>query len=95
MIDIAEKIIEQKEGPFDPSKFVDRYEEALKALIAEKEKGHKPVAAEEPGDTNVVDLMAALKASLAGKAAKSAAAGKGTKAKPSAKSKPAPRRKAG
>jgi DNA end-binding protein Ku len=95
MIDIAEKIIEQKEGPFDPSKFVDRYEEALKALIAEKQKGHKPVAAEEPDDTNVVDLMAALKASLAGKAAKSAAAGKGTKAKASEKSKPAPRRKSG
>jgi DNA end-binding protein Ku len=95
MIDIAEKIIEQKEGPFDPSKFVDRYEEALKALIAEKQKGHKPVAAEEPDDTNVVDLMAALKASLAGKAAKGAAAGKGTKAKASEKSKPAPRRKAG
>jgi DNA end-binding protein Ku len=95
MIDIAEKIIEQKEGPFDPSKFVDRYEEALKALIAEKQKGHKPVAAEEPDDTNVVDLMAALKASLAGKAAKSTAAGKGTKAKPPEKSKPAPRRKAG
>ena len=95
MIDIAEKIIEQKEGPFDPSKFVDRYEEALKALIAEKQKGHKPIAAEEPDDTNVVDLMAALKASLAGKAAKSAAAGKGTKAKPTEKSKPAARRKAG
>jgi DNA end-binding protein Ku len=95
MIDIAEKIIEQKEGPFDPSKFVDRYEEALKALIADKQKGHKPVAAEEPDDTNVVDLMAALKASLAGKAAKSAAAGKGTKTKASEKPKPAPRRKAG
>src|SRR5580693_375291 len=67
MIAIAEKIIEQQEGPFDPSKFVDRYEEALKALIAEKTKGHKPVAAEEPDDTNVVDLMSALRASLAGK----------------------------
>ena len=95
MIDIAEKIIEQKEGPFDPSKFVDRYEEALKKLIADKQKGHKPVAAEEPDDTNVVDLMAALKASLAGKAAKSAAAGRGTKEKASEKPKPAPRRKAG
>jgi len=95
MIDIAEKIIEQKEGPFDPSKFVDRYEEALKKLIADKQKGHKPVAAEEPDDTNVVDLMAALKASLAGKAAKSAAAGKETKTKASEKTKPAPRRKAG
>ena len=43
------------------AQFVDRYEEALKALIAEKEKGQKPVAAQPPEDTNVVDLMAALK----------------------------------
>lgn len=69
MISIAEKIIEQKEGPFDPSEFKDRYEEALKALIAEKQKGHKAVASEPPEDTNVIDLMAALKASLGKKAA--------------------------
>ena len=74
MIAIAEKIIEQREGPFDPSKFVDRYEQALKALIAEKQKGHKPVASEEPEDTNVIDLMAALRASLKGKDAKAEAA---------------------
>jgi DNA end-binding protein Ku len=66
MIAIAQKIIEQRKGPFDPSQFVDRYEEALKSLIAEKSKGHKPVAAEPPEDTNVVDLMAALRASLKG-----------------------------
>ncbi len=95
MIDIAEKIIEQKEGPFDPSKFVDRYEEALKKLIADKQKGHKPVAAEEPDDTNVIDLMAALKASLAGKSAKAAPSARGTKGKSGDKAKAAPRRKAG
>jgi DNA end-binding protein Ku len=67
MIDIAEKIIDQMEAAFDPRQFVDRYEQALKALIAEKQKGHKPVAAAEPEDTNVVDLMSALRASLAGK----------------------------
>jgi DNA end-binding protein Ku len=67
MISIAERIIEQQEGPFDPSKFVDRYEEALKALIAEKQKGHKVAQVAEPDDTNVVDLMSALRASLAGK----------------------------
>src|SRR5271168_5265784 len=50
MIDIATKIIEQQEGPFDPSQFVDHYEKALKALIEEKQKGHKPVAAPEPED---------------------------------------------
>ena len=39
---IAEKIIEQQEGPFDPSQFNDRYEDALRALIEDKEKGHEP-----------------------------------------------------
>jgi DNA end-binding protein Ku len=68
MTDIALKIIGQQEGPFEPAKFVDRYEEALKALIREKQKGHKPVRAPEPEDTNVIDLMAALKKSLKGRA---------------------------
>jgi DNA end-binding protein Ku len=81
MIAIALKIIEQKEGPFDPSQFVDHYEQALKKLIAEKQKGHKPVAAAEPDDTNVVDLMSALRASLAGKAGKAAPA-RGKSARP-------------
>ena len=67
MIAIAEKIIEQQEGPFDPSQFVDRYEKALKELIEEKKKGHKPAVVAEPENTNVIDLMAALKASLGGK----------------------------
>ena len=70
MVAIAEKIIEQQEGPFDPSSFNDRYEEALKALIAEKAEGHKPVSVEEPEDTtSATDLMAALRASLQGRAA--------------------------
>jgi DNA end-binding protein Ku len=89
MISIAETIIEQKEGPFDPSQFVDRYEEALQALIEDKKKGHKPAKVAEPDATNVVDLMSALRASLAGKdksAAKTAA-----KATPKT---PAPRAKA-
>jgi DNA end-binding protein Ku len=97
MIAIAEKIIEQKEGPFDPSQFTDRYETALKALIAAKQKGRKPVAAAEPSDTNVIDLLAALKASLAGKGGKSATAKPskaGGAAVKGAKT-PSPRRKAG
>jgi len=68
MVAIAEKIIEQKEGPFDPSKFNDRYEDALRDLIAEKKKGKaRRVKVVEPEDTNVVDLMAALKKSLEAK----------------------------
>ena len=91
MIAIAEKIIEQKEGPFDPSQFVDRYEEALKALIADKAKGHKPAKVAEPDDTNVVDLMAALRASLASKDAApdhAPAKPKPDKAAPGPKAKP-------
>ena len=91
MIEIAEKIIDQMEGPFDPSLFVDRYEEALKALIAEKSKGHKPATVAEPEDTNVVDLMAALRASLGGKG-KAEKPSKAAKAAPASKTK---RRKAG
>ena len=64
MLAIAEKIIEQGEGDFDPSTFTDRYEEALKALIASKKKGQKPVTAEPPKDTEVSDLMEALRKSL-------------------------------
>jgi DNA end-binding protein Ku len=68
MIAIARKIIEQQQGPFDPSQFTDRYEDALKALIAEKSEGAKPISVQEPEDTEPTDLMAALRASLKGKA---------------------------
>jgi DNA end-binding protein Ku len=67
MLDIAEKIIAQQEGKFDPSHFKDRYEDALRELIARKKKG-KPIEAEEPKEKsdNVIDLMEALKNSLKG-----------------------------
>jgi DNA end-binding protein Ku len=65
MVAIAEKIIEQQEGPFDPSQFKDRYEDALRALIKQKEKGAgRKVTVEKPETTNVVDLMEALRESL-------------------------------
>jgi DNA end-binding protein Ku len=66
MLAVAEQIIAQKAGAFDPSTFTDRYEEALKALIAEKEKGQTPKLAPAPQDTKVSDLMEALRASLRG-----------------------------
>ncbi len=67
MIEIAEKIIDQQEGPFAPEEFKDRYEKALRELIQRKERGEKIVTAEPPEDTNVIDLMDALKRSLKGK----------------------------
>jgi DNA end-binding protein Ku len=94
MIAIAQKIIEQQEGPFDPSKLVDRYEEALKALIAAKQKGHKVAKVEEPEDTNVVDLMAALRASLSAKDAPAAHASSKAGAKTKVAKTPATKSKA-
>jgi DNA end-binding protein Ku len=64
MIEIATRIIEQQEGPFDPANFEDRYESALRDLIRRKGKGEKIVMAEPVNDDNVIDLMAALKKSL-------------------------------
>lgn len=64
MVEIARRIIEQQEGAFEPESFTDRYEKALRELIRRKEKGEKPVAAEPPEETNVVDLMEALQKSL-------------------------------
>ncbi|SKA12308.1 DNA end-binding protein Ku [Enhydrobacter aerosaccus] len=65
MLDIAERIIDQQSGSFDPSEFEDRYEEALRALIEEKRKG-RPIRPAKPAndDTKVVDLMEALRNSL-------------------------------
>ena len=60
MIEIARKIIEQQEGAFEPRKFEDRYENALRDLIRRKEKGEKLVTAEPVEEDNVIDLMAAL-----------------------------------
>ena len=69
MVEIATRIIGQKEADFDPSQFKDRYDEALKEMIKAKQKGGRSlVEAPEPDDTNVVDLMEALRNSLKGSA---------------------------
>ena len=64
MLDLAEKLIEQKVTAFDPKAYEDRYEIALMAMIKEKLKGHKPIVAAAPERGNVINLMDALKASL-------------------------------
>ena len=99
MVDIALKIIDQQAGDFDPSEFVDHYEEALKALIDEKLKGHKPKSVAAPKDTNVVDLMEALRQSLQKSGASAPAAKPARKTSGSsattARRAPAKKRKAG
>ena len=70
MVEIAERIIAQLEGPFAPDEFRDRYEEALRELIRTKEKGKKPAVIAPPPDTsNVIDLMEGSKRSLGEKGA--------------------------
>ena len=71
LLDMASRLIERKAGEFDPSEFHNRYVDALKELIAEKQKkkGEKVIQDPDadkgpPKGSNVIDLMAALKKSL-------------------------------
>jgi DNA end-binding protein Ku len=70
MIELAGHILHTKAAHFDPSKFKDEYEDALKALVRRKASG-KPikVAEREEKPDNVINLMDALEASLKGKSA--------------------------
>ena len=66
LLAVAKSLIERKAGAFDPSKFVDRYQEALQDVIRQKLAGQEPFIASTPAPaSNVVDLMEALKKSLA------------------------------
>jgi hypothetical protein len=64
MLDLAAHIVEQKRAKFQPEKFEDRYEDALKDLIAKKQKGMKIERPKERAPFNVVNLMEALRASV-------------------------------
>ena len=72
MVALASHILETKAGHFDPSKFKDQYETALKSLVRRKAKG-KPIEPpqEKEAPSNVINLMDALRQSLRkGKSAK-------------------------
>jgi Ku protein len=65
MVALAAHILDSKSGHFDPSKFKDQYENALKALVRRKAKGkpiEPPEEKEEP--SNVINLMEALRRSV-------------------------------
>ena len=96
MLELAEHIIKTKKGKFDPSKFDDRYEDALAELVKAKLEGKPIEVRKEPKQEKVIDLMAALRES-AGRKGKSPArktASRST-AKRTARKAAAPRRKAG
>ena len=66
MLQLAEHILEQKKGHFDPDEFEDRYEDALSALIKAKQAGKEPPTAPAPKPSNVINLMDALRRSVKG-----------------------------
>lgn len=95
MVSIARQILQQHAGPFDPREFVDRYQAAVLELVERKKAeqdlvrqghgGRQPA----PDEGQIGDLMAALKASLAGTPARR----KRAPAAPRAATKAEPRRK--
>jgi DNA end-binding protein Ku len=72
---MAAQLIEAMTGEFDPAQYRDEYREALMQVIESKIEGRETVAVEAPEEgTKLVDLMAALQASV--KAAAEARAAK-------------------
>ena len=64
MLELASHIVDTKRGEFDPKKFEDRYEDALKELLRKKQKGEKIERPTASKPSNVVDLMEALRQSV-------------------------------
>jgi DNA end-binding protein Ku len=63
MMDLAKHIVETKSGHFEPEKFEDEYEAALREIIEKKSKGLKIEAPRERSSTKVINLMDALRQS--------------------------------
>jgi DNA end-binding protein Ku len=85
MLQLAEHILEQKKGHFDPAKFEDRYEGALNALIKAKRAGKEPPTSPAPKPSNVINLMDALRRSVKGDKGSGAATTAKSSGRPSAK----------
>jgi DNA end-binding protein Ku len=76
MLELASHIVETKSGRFNPDKFEDHYEEALKDLLKKKRAGEKIEAPKEREPAKVINLMDALRRSV------SAERGGGARRKP-------------
>ncbi|HEY1364717.1 MAG TPA: Ku protein [Xanthobacteraceae bacterium] len=64
MLELASHIVATKTGHFEPEKFEDDYENALKELIRKKQSG-KPIEREERREpAKVINLMEALRQSV-------------------------------
>jgi DNA end-binding protein Ku len=64
MLELAVHILKSKKAKFDPDKFEDRYERALRQLIKAKQAGKPPPKPREPAPSNVINLMDASRRSV-------------------------------
>jgi DNA end-binding protein Ku len=62
---LATQIIESLSSEWDPSRYHDTYTAELRKLITAKDEGNEIITEEEPAGAKVIDLMAALEASVA------------------------------
>jgi DNA end-binding protein Ku len=104
-LDLAKVVVASLEGDFDPSEYVDEYQAQLRELIDEKLERGDAVASERPevegeeGGGEVLDLMEALRRSVAKKRSagedgdEKKASGGGKKSSGSSSEKPARKRK--
>jgi len=80
MVRLAERILQSKKTDFDPSEFLDHYEEAVVEMLKKKQAG-MPVSCQHaaPRPQIAVNLMDALRRSIAQEKTVSAALKKGRK----------------
>jgi DNA end-binding protein Ku len=94
MRDLALHIIKTKTARFHPDKFEDQYEDALKDLLRKKDKGEKIEPPAEREESNVINLMDALRRSVKGEQAGATGRGRrrhASRRRKSAKKRSAPR----
>jgi len=71
---LAQQLIQSLAAPFEPQKYRDEYQENVRVMIAAKLKGQEVTEVAHPHMAPVIDLMEALKKSLAEKQAPGASA---------------------
>jgi DNA end-binding protein Ku len=81
---LADQLIQSLAAPWRPEKYRDEYQQNLRAMIDAKLKGQEVTEVAQPHMAPVIDLMEALKKSLAEKKAPPAAAAEPQPAKPAA-----------
>ena len=94
MLDLAKHIVEKKSGHFEPERFEDHYETALTELLVKKQNGLPIAAVKKPAPGNVINLMDALRQSLASDETAKPAKAPQTAKTPPAKKAAAKKRKA-